>query len=195
MSLYTQMRRIYRLIRDRHEYFALRQFSKIAPIGHYESPYPSEIELVQKYEQFSLKKELYAIDLNEQAQLNLYENFKNYVDDCPMADKEKNQKYRFYDFDDNVWFGRDDARHLYAHLMYFRPKNVIEIGSGFSTALMLDTNEILNHQMNLLCIEPRAQRLKALLKSSDNLKLIEEDMQDIDREVFSNLGGGGYAFY
>lgn len=160
------------------------------PIGHYESHYPSEAELEAGYNK-GFDDKLQGIDLNEQAQLSLYENLKTYAEECPMADREKNENYRFYDFGDNIWFGRDDARYLYAILMHFKPKNVIEIGSGFSTSLMLDTNEILNHSMNLLCIEPRAQRLKSLLRAKDNLKVIEQDVQNVSLEIFSKLEGGG----
>ncbi|MBD5165663.1 class I SAM-dependent methyltransferase [Helicobacter sp.] len=211
MSLYTRIRKVYRLLRDREQYFTykekyenlpqqyleckqayenLRPFNKVVPIGHYESPYPSEAELEAGYNK-GFDDKLQGIDLNEQAQLSLYENLKTYAEECPMADKEKNENYRFYDFGDNIWFGRDDARYLYAILMHFKPKNVIEIGSGFSTSLMLDTNEILNHSMNLLCIEPRAQRLKSLLRAKDNLKIIEQDVQNVSLEIFSKLEGGG----
>lgn len=204
MSLYTQARRIVRLLKNRHYYFCLEEelrqskkdleaFKNIAPIGFYESPYPSEEELEKGYAK-GLETELLGVDLNQSAQLELYEKLLPLASASPMSDKEKNSKFRFYDFGDNVWFGRDDGRWLYAMLMYFRPKNILEIGSGFSTALMLDVNEILKHSMHLFCIEPRATRLKALLKTSDNLKIIEKDCQEIELSVFEELGGG-YAIY
>lgn len=70
MSLYTRIRKVYRLLRDREQYFTykekyenllqqyleckqayenLRPLNKVVPIGHYESPYPSEAELEVGY--------------------------------------------------------------------------------------------------------------------------------------------------
>lgn len=90
-----------------------------------------------------------------------------------------------------MWFGRDDARVLYAILKHFKPKNIIEIGSGFSTALMLDVNEKLEYCMNITCIEPRPARLKSLLRQNDHVNILEQDVQEISLDTFASINGGG----
>lgn len=197
MSLYTRLRKVYRLLRDRERYFNYEQeykrlspFNAIVPIGHYESPYPSTNELEMAYDK-GFESKLLGIDLNKESQICLYKEMESKINEAPMVDKEKNLQYRFYDFGDNVWFGRDDARVLYAILKHFKPKNIIEIGSGFSTALILDVNEKLEYCMNITCIEPRPARLKSLLRQNDHINILEQDVQEISLDTFASINGGG----
>lgn len=41
----------------------------------------------------------------------------------------------------NDYFSYSDAIALYSILRHFQPKQVIKVGSGFSSAVMLDTND------------------------------------------------------
>lgn len=208
---YKRLRKVWRLIKNRHKFFELQNeldrlkarfagFEKVVPIGNYESPYPSEAELHRGYECFfEEQKHMYGIDLNTTHQLTLLEKLKPLISECPFP-SYKEEKFRFYFKND--WF-TGDAYPLFAMLRHFKPHKVLEIGSGFSTSVMLDTNEyFLNNSVEITCIEPRPQRLKALLKDSDNIQILEQDQQNLPLGFFTdffansnsdsinNIGGG-----
>jgi hypothetical protein len=75
-----------------------------------------------------------------------------------------------------------------------RPKRIIEVGSGFSTACMLDTADELSLALEITCIEPDPVRLKGLLRSSDRVELLECPVQDVDISLFSKLEADDILF-
>ena len=67
---------------------------------------------------------------------------------------------------------------------------IIEIGSGFSSALMMDVNDIFfNSEIALNFIEPYPTRLKSLMsfRENKNAVLIQENAQDVDLNIFKKL--------
>jgi predicted O-methyltransferase YrrM len=94
-------------------------------------------------------------------------------------------------------FDHGDGVMLYSVLRHFKPSTVVEVGSGFSSALMLDVNEKwLDQSMDLTFIEPYPDRLNSILKPGDRstATIIERPVQDVDLEVFSNLESGNVLF-
>ena len=89
---------------------------------------------------------------------------------------------------DNGWFGKSCADALGYIMQIIKPKNIIEIGSGYSTAAMLDISEnYFNSNINISAIEPRSDRLKSLLRSTDKLEVLEADLQNIPVCFFEKL--------
>ena len=71
----------------------------------------------------------------------------------------------------------------------FKPSKIIEIGSGFSSAVMLDTCD-LNQELNktqITFVEPYPDRLHSLLSDKDNISLYECIVQDTPEDLFRNL--------
>jgi predicted O-methyltransferase YrrM len=82
-------------------------------------------------------------------------------------------------------------------LRLFRPRRVVEVGCGFSSALMLDVNErFLEGRMQLTFIEPHPERLESLLAAGDDarIRLIRERVQDAPVDAFSELETGDILF-
>ena len=82
-------------------------------------------------------------------------------------------------------------------IRHFKPKQIIEIGSGFSSMVMLDTNELFfENQIKCTFIEPYPKRLYSLMKSSDKslYTIIESDIQNISLDVFEKLESGDILF-
>src|SRR5438067_4102018 len=111
------------------------------PSGHYYSPIPCEEE-VRANEQTiwgTIPRSYPEIDLNEAGQLSLFDELKRYYDDIPFEDQQTpGLRYYF----DNTSFGHGDATVLYCMISHLRPKRIVEIGSGYSSAAMLDTNDL-----------------------------------------------------
>lgn len=160
-------------------------YKNIHPFNHYESPYPDIREIHEKEDRiFDPEKEVLDINFNVSRQLELLE-LMNSIDEPKWKNSPK-AGYRYYY--DNSWFGKGDADVLYYMIRILKPKKIIEVGSGFSTAVMLDTNNAyFQNSIEINSIEPNADRLKSLLKKDDNLKIKECNLQDIPLEFFSQL--------
>ena len=95
-------------------------------------------------------------------------------------------RYRF----ENPAFSYFDAIILYSMIRYLRPKRVIEIGCGYSSCVLLDTNErFFDNRIDCTFIEPYPQLLMSLLKEPDRSRItvIPTRLQDVESEVFLRL--------
>ena len=98
---------------------------------------------------------------------------------------------------ENPSYGYTDGIILYSMIRHIKPKRVIEVGSGYSTCLLLDTNEIFfNSSIDCTCIEPYPEFMLSLIKEGDKdqIHLIEAKLQDVDLEIFSALDTGDILF-
>ncbi len=100
-------------------------------------------------------------------------------------------------FSANEMYGPGDAMILAAMLRHFRPRRWIEVGSGFSSAALLDT---LDDTEGLLTevtfIEPNPERLDALLRDADRARatVMQRAIQDVPLTVFDSLAAGDVLF-
>jgi predicted O-methyltransferase YrrM len=82
-------------------------------------------------------------------------------------------------------------------IRHLNPKKIIEVGSGFSSAVMLDTNEkFMQNTIHCSFIEPYPKRLKSLLKSDDVNKVTihEKRLQEMSLNIFSELSDNDILF-
>lgn len=164
----------------------------VKPFNFYESPYPdlTKIHSKEKYI-FYGEKSTEGIDFNLTGQLVLLDTFSK----IPLLPWKPDGLDGFRYCYNNRFFPKGCAHALYFMLRYLQPKKMVEVGSGFSTAVSLDTNErCLNNKMEIVCIEPNSQRLKSLLKPSDNLHIQEKELQDIPVEFFQKLENNDILF-
>jgi predicted O-methyltransferase YrrM len=159
------------------------------PLGHYYSPIPSQEEILKREKQiFDItKKEIDGVDLNEKDQLSLLREIKKYYDTIPFEDNKKD-KLRYYF--NNEFYGYSDAIFLYCLIRHFQPKQIIEVGSGFSSAVMLDTIELfLSNKVQCYFIDPYPQRLLTLLNEDDKKShtIVGHRVQDVDSVFFEQL--------
>lgn len=89
----------------------------------------------------------------------------------------------------NQWFCHSDGAVYYSMLTTFKPKRIIEVGSGFSSAIALDTRDQKLHDAELTFIEPYPERLLTLLQDSDHARttLHRKALQDVPLETFDAL--------
>ncbi len=160
---------------------------EFVPPGHFYSVIPSESE---KKEFLALKPSkrisVPGIKLNEKKQLRLLKKFKKYYRECPFP-KNKTKKYRYYF--ENFAYSYTDAFTLYNMIRRFKPKRIIEIGSGFSSCAILDTNDhFFNGNIDLTFIEPYPELLHSLIKNDDKKHtILDKKIQDVDIELFKKL--------
>jgi Methyltransferase domain len=164
--------------------------------GHYYSPIPDYKEVLAKSQVLfdTDTTECRGIDLQEDAHRELIDVFSDYYEDFPFPFRPS-ENWRYYYA--NNWFSGADAVILYSILRHFRPSRVVEIGSGFSSAAMLDVNDIfLSKKINFTFIEPYPERLFSLIEYEDRNRyvVLQRRVQDVPLEVFQALSANDVLF-
>ncbi len=166
-------------------------YKTLVPPGHYHSPIPPKEEILKRKEQiFGIReKEIAGIDLNEKEQLELLEEIKKYYNVIPFKEDKDNTSRYYYN---NTWYGHSDAIFLYSIIRHFQPNEIIEIGCGFSSAIILDTGELFfKNKIQYNFIDPNPQRLLSFLKENDKknprIKIVDSCVQDVDLDLFKQL--------
>ena len=135
-----------------------------------------------------------GIDLNTNQQIELLNHFVKYYSEMPFKpEKQGNIRYQF----ENTYYSYTDGIILYSMIRHFKPKNIIEIGSGFSSAVMLDTNEIFfDNKIDLTFIEPYPERLFSIMTEGDknSIEVVSNEVQSIPLETFKKLEAGDILF-
>jgi predicted O-methyltransferase YrrM len=100
---------------------------------------------------------------------------------------------RFYDF--NGQFERQDPRVLYCMLQLIQPKRIVEVGSGFSSLLMVDVNRrLLQGACSITCVEPYPRPFLRKAAEQGDIELVEARAQDVSLEQFTGLSDGDVLF-
>lgn len=167
------------------------------PAGHYYSPIVSLKDVEARESEIwrtNLEQDLEGIDLNITMQRYLLDKFSYFYSHMPFtSEPERGLRYFF----ENSFYSYTDGIILYSLIRYFQPEKIVEIGSGFSSALMLDVNEIFfENSIALTFIEPYPKRLQRLLRENDKEKctIIKQKVQDVEIKVFKVLNEGDILF-
>ena len=160
--------------------------------GGYYSPIPSKEEIRKFNFNNLLHDDLPGIDLNVDEQLTLLYSFESFYNELPFPEK-KSKGLRYYY--KNNFYCYSDAILLYCMIRHLKPKKIIEVGSGFSSSVTLDTNEkFMGNSINCTFIEPYPERLESLLKKDDNVTIHKKQLQEIPIEIFEELNKNDILF-
>ncbi len=164
-----------------------RPFLTWRPPGHYYSPVPDLHEIRRQSDRIYRRPPdaLVGLDVNEEAQLALVKTLAPLANDVNFnEDPKPDQRY----FTNNPAYGVGDAVIAQAFLRHLQPKRYLEVGSGWTTALALDTNDRwLGSRLRLTCIEPYPDDLTKLLRPTDEVEVIASPVQDVALERFGDL--------
>lgn len=87
---------------------------------------------------------------------------------------------------------------LHTMLRHLRPARVIEVGSGWSSACMLDTDDLfLDGATEITFIDPEPERLESLLRGDElepRVTIHRCRVQDVDPGLFGALEAGDVLF-
>lgn len=163
--------------------------------GYY-SALPSTKDLSDKI--WSELSELVGIKINDDVQLKLLESFasefRKEYEQFPDNPSTDHQGF----FLSNTNFGPVDAEILYCMIRSFKPKRIIEIGSGYSTllsakAILKNRSEDSNYFCDLVSIEPYPHEF--LTKGFEGLTtLIKKKVQDVPLSFFQQLDENDILF-
>jgi hypothetical protein len=165
------------------------------PPGHFLSPIPCPDEIRRKEADiYAVPRTMPGINLREEQQLMLFDTLLQYYPEQPFPEqKSANRRYWF----ENPAYSYSDALFLYCMIRHLRPKNIVEVGSGFSSCAILDTNELF-FDSSIACtfIDPNPEMLLSLMwpDDKDRVTIVEKKLQDTDLELFSHLSSGDILF-
>ena len=160
--------------------------------GHYYSTIPSEEDINHHN---SSRLPLHD-EINERRleQKNLLDDLSQYYKEIDFPTKKIFSNRYYYE---NGFFSYSDSIFLSCLLRHVKPRRIVEIGSGFSTAAILDTcDQIIDYKPYIQCVEPHPERLLKLLLNKDlgSIDIIDKKLQFVDLEVFTALGENDLLF-
>ena len=140
------------------------------------------------------KDNINGIDLNKESQLELLNKFRSYYKNLPFSERKSLNRCYYYD---NEYYGFTDGLILYSMIRHFKPRSIIEVGSGFSSGLMVDVNNLFfKNEILLTFIDPDPKRLFSTIAKAElkNLKIIDTEIQNIDLDIFRMLKSNDILF-
>jgi hypothetical protein len=160
------------------------------PPGHYHSPIPSVQRIREDAARiFGTPPSIPGVDLNEEEQLRLLEEFREYYREIPFGQR-KREGMRYYF--DNPYYSWSDAIFLYSMIRHAKPNRIIEVGAGHSSCVILDTNELhFRNAVRCTFIDPFPDRFLSLIRQSDmeKVELLAKEIRDVPAGVFRSLAG------
>ena len=168
-------------------------FLSLYPPGHFYSPVPDLEEIEAQTDRlFGPGRELPGVELHVAEQLELFRTLAALAREAPLpVAPGETARYGV----DNPNYGIGDASMLQAMLRHLRPAHYLEVGSGYTTALALDTNErYLDGAMTVTAIEPHPELLRGVLRADDRVEVLSEPVQSVPVERFRALGPGDVLF-
>jgi Methyltransferase domain len=165
------------------------------PPGHFYSPLPDRDDAAQALDkaEAAVPSALPGVVIDDAAMREVWQKLRPFMETAPFPQaKTDGHRYHF----DNEFFSYGDALVYYAMLGLFRPRRMIEIGSGYSSALALDAREQLKLDLHLSFVEPYPAILKSLIKPAEqaNCELLEQKVQTVALARFAALEANDILF-
>jgi hypothetical protein len=169
--------------------------SLFVPPGHFYSPIASREEAEQAIQRANASGPDFpsAIKINPEAMIALWRRIAPLTLNLPFSD-EAGGKFRYHFVNDMYSYG--DAAVYFGLVHHFEPRRIVEIGSGYSSALALDMRDILNRDISLTFIEPYPGRLNEMVRDNDRatIEVIVDKVQNVPMDHFEALQANDILF-
>ena len=169
------------------------QEKTLFPNGHFYSPVASSADLAARRDSIWRKRDGCAgVDFREEAQLKLLHTLARHALGIRFPTESDGAEERY--FYSNDQFPALDAEFLYAALCEWRPRKMIEIGSGYSSLVTAEVNRtILHGLLDFTCVEPYPRQY--LINGVKGITRLERcKVQDLPIDYFNRLENGDILF-
>lgn len=170
------------------------EWTRFCVPGHFYSPVPSREEIERASCRGGHGPPFAAIDMRDGAQLELLKEFAGYYPGIPFSEAPAEGR-RFHLANDS--YGPHDACILYCMMRHLRPRRVVEVGCGNSSAALLDLGDALfGGSVGFTFIDPDLSKIRGLLLPGDSgrVTLVEKAVQDAPDDVFRALEANDILF-
>lgn len=162
-------------------------FLRFAPPGHFYSPIPRMDEIETDADRiWAFPDHVPGIDHRPAEQRLRIERIAEALDGDDLPDEPTlGRRYHAR----NVAYGIGDATMLHGTLRLHRPRRIVEIGSGHSSALILDTMERHLPDTTVTFVEPYTELLRSLMRPGDEhrCEILETRAQELDVGLVRHL--------
>jgi len=91
-------------------------------------------------------------------------------------------------------YGEIEADVLFAFVATNRPKRIVQIGCGVSTAIMLRAAKHANYKPEIVCVEPYPSSYLVEAHKNDLIRLVDKPAQIVDLSTLTDLAAGDLLF-
>ena len=180
------------------EFVLMSQDQLFVPPGHFYSPIVNVAEAEAHFRQLEGRgtpERVPGIHIDREQMVRTWHELLPFMRSAPFAETPgSGLRYGFV----NPAYDWGDGSILHAMLRLNRPKKLIEIGSGWSSAWTVDTVEsYLSGDCELTFIEPNPQLLKELLGETPTramIRIVESGVQQVSLDTFESLQAGDVLF-
>ena len=174
----------------KHEDNIFMKLGILPVIDHYYQPLINPRKYLSK--SLDAVRELPGVDFNEKEQLEVLAQF-NYNAELLKFPLDKTTETGYYY--NNFSYGTADAEYLYNIIRFYKPRQIIEIGSGLSTMMVKNARDQNRIENNLcacrhICIEPYEM---PWLENFD-VELLRQKVEDVDKAIFMQLEANDILF-
>jgi Methyltransferase domain len=138
------------------------------------------------------ERSLPGLNLNEAGQIDLLRQFHwaEEIAKFPLR-RSKESEFGF----EGTQYGHGDADMLYSFVRHFKPRRIVEIGSGDSTliarvAIAKNKQEQPSYQCRQVCIEPYANPWLETIGA----EIVRKRVEHVEMDYFKNLGANDIVF-
>jgi hypothetical protein len=166
------------------------------PPGHFYSPIVDPTKAATHLDRLSaasLPDNLPGIAIDRTRMRAMWHTLLPYLTSAPFTESAKQGLRYCYD---NPAYSFGDGSVLHAMLRHYKPKRMIEVGSGWSSVCTIDTVELfLRGQCKLTFIEPHPQLLKDLTGNvSMPMDILTHRVEETPLALFETLDAGDILF-
>jgi predicted O-methyltransferase YrrM len=175
--------------------YAARDVPLFVPPGHYYSPVVDPRKVLDRLPDpaGASSSDILGVDLDLEGMEGLWRSLLPHLQSAPFPESRSNA-YRYWFLNPSYSFG--DAIVLRAFILHYKPKRIIEVGSGYSSACMLDTISEARSGVQLICIDPHPELLLSLLRPVDreDVQIMASELQAVAHSTFEQLEDGDILF-
>lgn len=91
-------------------------------------------------------------------------------------------------------FGRIESQFLYAFVRSLKPRRIVQVGCGVSTAICLDAIAAAGLQCTITCIEPFPTAFLLEAHREGLIELVQKGVEELDYAFLDSLGNGDLFF-
>jgi hypothetical protein len=167
------------------------------PPGHFYSPLVDPNDPVV---QRTLVEDGRALPDTDDLRLNVplilewFERISRHYPELPFGETRREGLRYFYE---NPAFSAGDAISLFGMLLELKPSRLVEVGSGFSSCVAMDTNDrFLDGRVEMTFLDPYPETVLSLLDAADpyRKRIVAVQLQNAPLELFTQLEAGDILF-
>jgi hypothetical protein len=170
-------------------------------IDHYYSPIPNLTDLIEnRLTIFDKQIDLKEVNLNDTVQLELLNEITKYCKQLPYDLNHDCIKQAYPNAVYNpksAWYRYSDVVFLFGILNIYKPSKIIEIGCGYSSAVIVDSRDLfLKNNAELIFVEPYPERLLQQLENHEikNFQILKKKVQSTNINLYKNLNANDVLF-